>query len=428
MDQKRTMVASMKQKLGNFFGSQNLLNSQSNNSSSSKLPPRLQFKGMSIAARVVGHEIREFTYRNTGKDLAKLRENKTRNNILLNLSKIKSTLTNNEAKYKFLLLACNHNSNFVSSLTPEGAEYLTDDTDFEKNSLHEFISQYYKNCLLQENDGKSPKTKRSKPYTKHKPTKSGPLNDNSKPINASLYCRCNNVLTSNTTEVSFLNCWYHKGIKEEHLDVYCNENVEFFESPDRKDTSKLDDEWREFIRNEKCLVFRKQLENGIYEYRVQATFFDISANHLFKTQIDGEYRKKWDEYIVDFKVVDRDDYSNTELIHWVTKCPYPFATREYIYLRRQKIDEEKRMMVLYQQATDETNIPVDQSIQRVETYLSKIIIKPHQEDFNVNGCDFVLTYFDDPKMMLPRRILDMAASKGIKDSVDRMHQAALGLS
>ena len=38
-----------------------------------KLPPRLNIKSINIAVRCFGHEIRHFTYQNTGKDLANLR-------------------------------------------------------------------------------------------------------------------------------------------------------------------------------------------------------------------------------------------------------------------------------------------------------------------------------------------------------------------
>lgn len=38
-----------------------------------KMPPRFNVKGMSVAIRVLGHEIRHVTYKTTGKDLADLR-------------------------------------------------------------------------------------------------------------------------------------------------------------------------------------------------------------------------------------------------------------------------------------------------------------------------------------------------------------------
>ena len=55
------------------------------------------------------------------------------------------------------------------------------------------------------------------------------------------------------------------------------------------------------------------------------------------SKVDGKYRQQWDDYVLQLDVVDSDKQSSTELVHWVTKCPYPFSTREYIYLRRSRV-------------------------------------------------------------------------------------------
>ena len=65
--------------------------------------------------------------------------------------------------------------------------------------------------------------------------------------------------------------------------------------------------------------------------KINATFYNISL------KIDGRYRQQWDDYVLQLDVVDSDKQTSTDLVHWVTKCPYPFSTREYIYLRRSKV-------------------------------------------------------------------------------------------
>ena len=56
-------------------------------------------------------------------------------------------------------------------------------------------------------------------------------------------------------------------------------------------------------------------------------------------------------------------------------------------------------MLLYSKATDNSDIPKDRKIQRVDTYVSKIIIKPHQEFDKVcqSGNCFCLIIFIDVK-------------------------------
>ena len=237
--------------------------------------------------------------------------------------------------------------------------------------------------------------------------------------------------------MSYLECWQRKGIQRNELTEFITENEKLLEKSglvqkldcDALNTSDTTSEhkWKDFLKNKQCTVYRKQLPSGIYEYRVHASFNDVSARQLLRTNTDVNYRRTWDGYILDLKIVDADAASGNELIHWVTRCPYPFATREYIYLRRHIVDDVSKTMVLLQKATQDTNIPTDASIMRVDTYVSRAIIKPHTDDFDELGCDYMLSYYDDPKMSLPTRMMDLAASRGIQDSTKRMHQATLGL-
>lgn len=392
---------------------------------SDKLPPRIQKNGISVAARVVGNEIRNFTKKTTGKDLAQLRNSRTRQLMLTKFSAIRVAVTNKQTQYQLLALACDTGSNLVTSLSPEGPEC---DYNFKNNTfMRDFIAQYHQQCSdFQTVPDLKPPLKLKKrdkilSQLEQKPKISEVVVKR---------CRCGSIIEDEkkANKLNFLGCWLHKGIDEDEVENYWNENVSHFLQENKKQLHQNpNNEWSHFLDNEKYVVFRRRLNCGLYEYRVQATFPDISAQKLFQTQVDGPYRRKWDDYVLQLDVVDSDKQTSTDLVHWVTKCPYPFSTREYIYLRRSKIDLEKKFMLLYSKATDNTDIPNDKQVERVETYVSKLIIKPHQE-FDKNGCDFLLTYYDDPKMMLPQRVLDVAASKGISQSMLRMYRAAVMLN
>ena len=38
-------------------------------------------------------------------------------------------------------------------------------------------------------------------------------------------------------------------------------------------------------------------------------------------QVDLEFRKQWDKLVIDLDVVDEDDESGAQVIHWVTHFP-----------------------------------------------------------------------------------------------------------
>ena len=217
MDRKGGWFMGAKQKFEGMIGKEFTIRSYYR--SQEKLPPRLQLRGISVAARVLGHEIRNFTIRTTGKDLARLRESETRQQVLATLSELKVAATNSDSKYNLLTLACNHSTNFTSSLSPEGIN-PDNDSDFGKNSLHEFIAKYHKQCLEQEDSFKE-KKENIKPLGKHKVPKRKllPEKEENEGNALQLSCRCNSVnFEEKRSRSSFLNCWEHKGINEDNMD------------------------------------------------------------------------------------------------------------------------------------------------------------------------------------------------------------------
>jgi hypothetical protein len=184
------------------------------------LPPRIQKHGISIAARVVGNGIRDFTKRATGKDLAQLKNSRTREIMLTKLSAIRVAMTNKQTRYTLLALACDTESNLVTSLSPEGPEC---DYNFKKNTFtREFVAKYHQQCTA---DFQS--IPEQKVPIKRRGTEKLTIANEQKPklSDAALKCRCNltneiyqNVKKENKGVLNFLDCWYHKGISQNDLD------------------------------------------------------------------------------------------------------------------------------------------------------------------------------------------------------------------
>lgn len=50
--------------------------------------------------------------------------------------------------------------------------------------------------------------------------------------------------------------------------------------------------------------------------------------------MDLVFRKKWDTNVEKLELVGKDDNTDSELIHWIAKFPYPMYPREYVFVRR----------------------------------------------------------------------------------------------
>ena len=87
-------------------------------------------------------------------------------------------------------------------------------------------------------------------------------------------------------------------------------------------------------------------------------------------------------------------------------CPqYPMYGREYVYVRRYKVDPDSNVMVLVSRAVEHPQFPVTDKFVRVHTYISSMVIRPHTTfdevgsySCHVRVCCLLVnhSYYEDP--------------------------------
>ncbi|XP_066495506.1 stAR-related lipid transfer protein 7, mitochondrial [Tiliqua scincoides] len=162
----------------------------------------------------------------------------------------------------------------------------------------------------------------------------------------------------------------------------------------------------------------------LYQYRVYGTYTDVTPRQFFNVQLDTEYRKKWDSLVIKLEVIERDQDTGSEVVHWVTHFPYPMYSRDYVYVRRYNVDPESNLMVLVSRAVEHPSVPEDPEFVRVRNYESQMVIRPHKS-FDENGFDYLLTYSDNPQTVFPRYCVSWMVSSGMPDFLEKLHTAAL---
>jgi len=68
----------------------------------------------------------------------------------------------------------------------------------------------------------------------------------------------------------------------------------------------------------KCTIYRKAWERNLYEYFSYGTL-DVKASLLYTMNLDIEYRKKWDPYVLDIQIHETIDGS--DCVRWCCKFP-----------------------------------------------------------------------------------------------------------
>ncbi|KAH8877558.1 StAR-related lipid transfer protein 7, mitochondrial [Schistosoma japonicum] len=264
-------------------------------------------------------------------------------------------------------------------------------------------------------------------------------------------------------------------------------------------TSFVDDSWELIYDRPGMHIWRRPLNilqiNGErnsskssnkYEYRVCGQFNDISASSFLEVQLNLDYRRRWDDKIVELHcLTPHDRHSNDfDIIRWVVRFPFPMVNREYIYLRRwwmQPVDKfcmqienslashkknPSQSVIVPQNNTTVNNIstkryayvisrcsadfkeqcvqslnasstrPLNKSaswlstkrcnLVQVHEYHSEMLIESHGE-FNQNGLNYYLIYYDDPCLPISGSPMKLFSVKAIEEFMAKLHKAAVHL-
>uniref|UniRef100_F1L857 Phosphatidylcholine transfer protein n=1 Tax=Ascaris suum TaxID=6253 RepID=F1L857_ASCSU len=187
------------------------------------------------------------------------------------------------------------------------------------------------------------------------------------------------------------------------------------------------DEWEVMVEQDDLRVVRRPRDtSGLYEYRCSGTYRDISARDFVDAQIDLEYRQKWDSNVLKLELLYSDEETDSQVVRWIAKFPYPMYPREYIFVRRRYVDEAEQSVVIASNALDRELFPLNSEYVRVQTYRSVMVVRAHR-CFDEKGLDFVLTYYDNPESTIPSCAYNWIVNHGGPHFLQQVHAAALEL-
>lgn len=221
--------------------------------------------------------------------------------------------------------------------------------------------------------------------------------------------------------------WEENGISEGELQKQIDDLklVQDILKIDGEKAIQLPKSWVNLLYNDDIKMWEyPNHDTGMMEYKVYGTFNDITAKTFFNIQLDINYRKQWDKLVIKAAVIDEDPERNEQVLQWVSYYPYPLSPREYICTRRTRIDEENKIMVISARSVTHPKTPPCKNCVQVTSYVSHMVIKPHRS-FDEEGFDYLLTYSDDPRTVLPTRFASWAVTSGIPNYIEKLHNACL---
>jgi len=184
-----------------------------------------------------------------------------------------------------------------------------------------------------------------------------------------------------------------------------------------------DSNWESVVDSKDFKVWRTMDSKlNLFRYRVFGNFKDIPARAFYNTQVDIPYWKNWDPNTIDVKIVDEDKETGSIVVYWSYRFPYPLAPRDYVFVRRSKINEKSNRLVITSQACEHPKHPLSEDMVRVEVYSSNMVIHPDTKP-EENGFTYTICYYDNPKANFPTFAYKWMASTGVQDFLAKVHRA-----
>ncbi|XP_045189953.2 stAR-related lipid transfer protein 7, mitochondrial-like [Mercenaria mercenaria] len=223
--------------------------------------------------------------------------------------------------------------------------------------------------------------------------------------------------------------WNENRVSDPDLNRAADELKAFFDLKITDYHDKQGETWEKVHDEDHFKLWRCPVAgSSLYKYKVFGSYKDIPARAFFNIQLDLEYRKTWDSHVVRLEKIEEDEETGSEVIYWATQFPLGFLyNRDYVYVRRSKIDQKNNLMMLTAKSVDHPSFPVTKDYIRVGQYTSNMLIRPHRS-FDENGFDYVMSYYDDPQLYVPTWAINKMTLSSLPSFLETLHKAARQLS
>ncbi|CAF2392200.1 unnamed protein product [Rotaria sp. Silwood2] len=229
------------------------------------------------------------------------------------------------------------------------------------------------------------------------------------------------------TSAAVVFSWKNDGVSDEELQQASSDEYLLNMTHSQVDEALLSLGWEKILRKDHLLLYRKYDKDlQVYSYKIFGTFNDISAIVFLQVQLDLDYRMKWDDHALRLSIVDTDEDTQSDIVHWIQKFPFPLNNRDYIYVRRYCLDisiSTSPKIIIKCHSTNHPNVRNDTKSVRVNKYESSMIIQSKHK-LDEKGMKFLLTYHEDAKASIPTSTYSYLAQSGIPDFVEKLHIAA----
>jgi hypothetical protein len=179
--------------------------------------------------------------------------------------------------------------------------------------------------------------------------------------------------------------------------------------------------WGEVYKDSKITVWsRKSTDSAINIVKATTVFADVPAANLYDVLHDHEYRKTWDENMIQGYVIQMVN-KHTEVGYYSAKMPTTISNRDFCNLRTWRADAARKEYIIFNYSVIHPDCPDKKGFVRARSLKTGYFVQANED----GGCTF--TYFSqsDPKGWIPTWVINMLMTKLPSKILDNLHKVAL---
>ncbi|XP_062514251.1 START domain-containing protein 10-like [Corticium candelabrum] len=187
-----------------------------------------------------------------------------------------------------------------------------------------------------------------------------------------------------------------------------------------KKLADIDKGWSRQYDSNGIVVWTQTSEvSSIKLLRVQYVFQDISADVLYDVIHDPDYRRVWDDHMIDgFEICTLD--ATNDIGYYSVKCPPGVTNRDFVNERSWRVNDEEYM--IFNHTVYHKDHPEKKNFVRAFSYLTGYVLRPQEN----GACAFTYVTQTDMKGWIPAWLTNKAATFFAPKIIEKLHKASLG--
>lgn len=178
--------------------------------------------------------------------------------------------------------------------------------------------------------------------------------------------------------------------------------------------------WDKVISSDGVTIYKKMADDSpVVLLKVYAMIDDYSPETILEVLNNAKVRQSWDKVLCNFELIE--DFTDHQVIYFMIKTPIGISNRDFLQQRKTKYDFPLPGLIsMHFKSVQHPRCPDKPKIVRGDTVISGYILERYNNAKGRESTKLTIITQNDIKGLVPKSIVNMAASKAPKQWVTNL--------